>query len=105
MSTKYHLTPSTASSAQNLLSKIPVAIIVLLLVMITSVFLPNPAFAADVGALGVGGDSSEETVSTPSPDSFGRDTPRQTVQGFISALGENDYLLASNYLNLSKSAN
>ncbi|MFP5304004.1 hypothetical protein R2R70_22765, partial [Cobetia sp. SIMBA_158] len=28
-----------------------------------------------------------------------------TVQGFISALGENDYLLASNYLNLSKSDN
>ncbi|MCG3861475.1 mechanosensitive ion channel family protein, partial [Psychrobacter sp. Ps5] len=38
-------------------------------------------------------------------DSFGRDTPRHTVQGFIKALGDNDYLLASNYLNLSKSDN
>ena len=56
-------------------------------------------------ALGVNGDSSEETVATPLPDSFGRDTPRHTVQGFISALSENDYLLASNYLNLSKSDN
>ncbi|GAA0801296.1 hypothetical protein GCM10009110_10990 [Psychrobacter piscatorii] len=73
--------------------------------MILSIVLPKTAFAVDAGALGVGGDSSEETVATPLPDSFGRDTPRHTVQGFISALGENDYLLASNYLNLSKSDN
>ncbi|GAB3231024.1 hypothetical protein GCM10027424_03420 [Psychrobacter pacificensis] len=67
--------------------------------------VPHTAFAVDAGALGVNGDSSEETVATPLPDSFGRDTPRHTVQGFISALSENDYLLASNYLNLSKSDN
>ncbi|MGP4864521.1 mechanosensitive ion channel family protein [Psychrobacter sp. T6-5] len=77
----------------------------LLLAMMLSIVLPKTAFAVDAGALGVGGDSSEETVATPLPDSFGRDTPRHTVQGFISALGENDYLLASNYLNLSKSDN
>ncbi|MGE6389426.1 mechanosensitive ion channel family protein [Psychrobacter pacificensis] len=73
--------------------------------MILSIVLPRTAFAVDAGSLGAGGDSSEETVATPLPDSFGRDTPRHTVQGFISALGENDYLLASNYLNLSKSDN
>ncbi|WLP95831.1 mechanosensitive ion channel family protein [Psychrobacter sp. M13] len=66
---------------------------------------PTSALAAEAGLLGIGSTNSEESVRTPIPDSFGRDTPRQTVQGFISALGENDYLLASNYLNLSKSDN
>ena len=53
----------------------------------------------------MGGAKTEEGDGTSIPDSFGRDTPRNTVQGFIAALGENDYLLASNYLNLSKSDN
>ncbi|BBI67666.1 hypothetical protein PKHYL_18570 [Psychrobacter sp. KH172YL61] len=76
-----------------------------MLAAVLSMVVPHTAFAVDAGALGVNGDSSEETVATPLPDSFGRDTPRHTVQGFISALSENDYLLASNYLNLSKSDN
>nr|WP_227676118.1 mechanosensitive ion channel family protein [Psychrobacter glaciei] len=75
----------------------------LLLTLLCSLILPNAAFAAEAGVLGLGGTS--ETSSEPIPDSFGRDTPRHTVQGFISALSENDYLLASNYLNLSKSDN
>ena len=37
-------------------------------------------------------------------DSFGRDTPRSTVLGFISALGANDYRLASEYINTSNAA-
>jgi len=105
LSTQHNLTPSTALPSSNSALKIPFAVVVLLLAMILSIVLPRTAFAVDAGALGVGGDSSEETVATPLPDSFGRDTPRHTVQGFISALGENDYLLASNYLNLSKSDN
>ena len=105
MSTQHNLTPSTAFPSSNSTLKIPFAVVMLLLAMILSIALPKTAFAVDAGALGVGGDSSEETVATPLPDSFGRDTPRHTVQGFISALGENDYLLASNYLNLSKSDN
>lgn len=52
------------------------------------------------GSLGM--DKGEGTGVT---DAFGRDTPRHTVQGFIKALGDNDALLASNYLNLSKSDN
>lgn len=76
-----------------------------LLMMLLSALLPNNTFAAEASALGMGGSTSEESASTPIPDSFGRDTPRHTVQGFISALSENDYLLASNYLNLSKSDN
>lgn len=75
----------------------------LLLTLLCSLILPNAAFAAEAGVLGLGGTS--EASSEPIPDSFGRDTPRHTVQGFISALSENDYLLASNYLNLSKSDN
>lgn len=50
-------------------------------------------------------DSESGENGSLSADSFGRDTPRHTVQGFISALSENDTLLASNYLNLSKSDN
>ncbi|MGP5213172.1 mechanosensitive ion channel family protein [Psychrobacter immobilis] len=83
----------------------PLMAILFLFVMLLSVLLPNNAFAVEASTLGMGGSTSEESASTPIPDSFGRDTPRHTVQGFISALGENDYLLASNYLNLSKSDN
>ena len=105
MSTQHNLTPSTAFPSSNSTLKIPFAVVLLLLAMILSIVLPQTAHAVDASALGAGGDSSEETVAAPLPDSFGRDTPRHTVQGFISALGENDYLLASNYLNLSKSDN
>jgi len=105
LSTQHNLTPSTASPSSKSTLKLPFAVVVLLLAMILSIVLPRTAFAVDAGSLGAGGDSSEETVTTPLPDSFGRDTPRHTVQGFISALSENDYLLASNYLNLSKSDN
>ncbi|OLF34934.1 mechanosensitive ion channel protein MscS [Psychrobacter sp. C 20.9] len=105
MSTQHNLTPSTASSLLNSIIKISSIVIALVLAAVLSMVVPHTAFAVDAGALGVNGDSSEETVATPLPDSFGRDTPRHTVQGFISALGENDYLLASNYLNLSKSDN
>ncbi len=103
MSIKCYLNSATASIS---LSKTSLMIVSLLIALILSMVLPNTAIAAEAGAgaLGVGG-SSEETVREPLPDSFGRDTPRHTVQGFISALGENDYLLASNYLNLSKSDN
>ncbi len=105
MSTQHNLTPSTASSLLNSIIKISSIVIALVLAAVLSMVVPHTAFAVDAGALGVNGDSSEETVATPLPDSFGRDTPRHTVQGFISALSENDYLLASNYLNLSKSDN
>ena len=105
MSTKHDLTPSVALYPLSSIIKKPLTIIVLLMAMVMGFFLPNSAFALEAGALGVGGDSSGESVISNLPDSFGRDTPRHTVQGFISALGENDYLLASNYLNLSKSDN
>ncbi|GAF61296.1 LOW QUALITY PROTEIN: potassium efflux system KefA protein [Psychrobacter sp. JCM 18903] len=97
--------PSPELSSPYSTIKMPLMAILFLLVMLLSALLPNNAFAAEASALGMGGSTSEESASTPIPDSFGRDTPRHTVQGFISALGENDYLLASNYLNLSKSDN
>lgn len=109
MSIKYRLIPMIPSpelSSRYSIIKMPLIAILFLLMMLLSVLLPNHAFAAEPSsALGMGGSTSEESASTPIPDSFGRDTPRHTVQGFISALGENDYLLASNYLNLSKSDN
>lgn len=105
MSIKHNLTPSPSPNSFPAITKMPFVVAMLLLAMLLSIALPNNAYAVEAGALGVSNDSSGETVSTPLPDSFGRDTPRHTVQGFISALGENDYLLASNYLNLSKSDN
>ena len=77
------------------------ALLLAMLVSLTSV----PVFAADASVLGVGSSESSVETRSPIPDSFGRDTPRQTVQSFINALSQNDYLLASNYLNLSKSDN
>ena len=106
MSIERNLIFNTKLSFSHPISKMSLVIMMFSLAMMVSLLLPNMAFAAEPSALGVGSsNSSEESVSTPVPDSFGRDTPRNTVQGFIRALGENDYLLASNYLNLSKSDN
>ena len=80
-------------------------VVILLLSLIMLLIVPKSALAVEASVLGIGGGSGEEKVSEPVPDAFGRDSPRHAVQGFISALGENDYLLASNYLNLSKSDN
>lgn len=108
MSTERYLNPN-AVHAMSLLSKTltkALTVTMLLLALLFSLILPSAAFAAvDGGVLGIPGGGKDESTSELVPDSFGRDTPRHTVQGFISALGDNDYLLASNYLNLSKSDN
>ena len=76
------------------------------LVMLLCTVLPIMAWSAEGSVLGINDSSAAESSTEAAvPDPFGRDTPRQTVQGFISALSDNDYLLASNYLNLSKSDN
>ena len=103
MSTKRNLSPVKSPTVM-LFIKAYLWLAVLLLTIILSLS-PTSAMAAEAGLLGIGGANSEESERTPIADSFGRDTPRHTVQGFISALGENDYLLASNYLTLSKSDN
>ena len=109
MSIQRHLSARTAPSASfiSLKVKTPLMVTVFLFAMLLSVLsvvFSHKALAAEANILGVGG-QTEEVANTSTPDSFGRDTPRHTVQGFIKALGDNDYLLASNYLNLSKSDN
>lgn len=109
MSIQRHLSARTATSSSftSLKTKTPLMITVFLFAMIVSALsaiFSHGALAAEANILGVGG-QTEEVANTSTPDSFGRDTPRHTVQGFIKALGDNDYLLASNYLNLSKSDN
>ncbi len=109
MSIQRHLSARTAPSASfiSLKVKTPLMVTVFLFAMllsVLSVIFSHKALAAEANILGVGG-QTEEVANTSTPDSFGRDTPRHTVQGFIKALGDNDYLLASNYLNLSKSDN
>ncbi|MFW2176444.1 MULTISPECIES: mechanosensitive ion channel family protein [unclassified Moraxella] len=44
-------------------------------------------------------------ATTQVQDTFGRDTPRGTVQGFLQALAKNDVALASRYLNVSNNSN
>jgi len=109
LSIQRHLSARTAPSASfiSLKVKTPLMVTVFLFAMllsVLSVIFSHKALAAEANILGVGG-QTEEVANTSTPDSFGRDTPRHTVQGFIKALGDNDYLLASNYLNLSKSDN
>ncbi|AWH85655.1 mechanosensitive ion channel protein MscS [Flavobacterium album] len=43
-----------------------------------------------------------DAVAETPKDSLGRRTPRGTVEGFISAIGEADYVKASQYLELTK---
>ena len=94
------------TSQLRLISSVLSTVIIVLFLSLWMLLVPKSALAAEANnVLGIGGGSSEETVSETVPDAFGRDSPRHTVQGFISALGDNDYLLASNYLNLSKSEN
>ncbi|WP_227679708.1 mechanosensitive ion channel family protein [Psychrobacter frigidicola] len=102
MSIKRYLSPTGSSPL--FISRFIAA---LLLALLFSLVSPNAVFAAEGGVLGIGGGDGDqdESTSEPAADSFGRDTPRNTVQGFISALSDNDNLLASNYLNLSKSDN
>ena len=77
----------------------------LLLVLVSSLLFISTTFAAETSALTV-----EETYERNHndqvlvTDSFRRDTPRSTVLAFISALGENDYLHASKYINISASS-
>lgn len=94
------IAPPLANNTLRLLFGILVAVLL-------SVLMPNSALAAEVSALGISSseNSESDTSTAPMPDSFGRDTPRNTVQGFIAALSENDFLLASHYLNLSKTDN
>ncbi|MCR4033681.1 MULTISPECIES: mechanosensitive ion channel family protein [Flavobacterium] len=51
--------------------------------------------------LGAGKSTTEETAKAPE-DSLGRRTPQGTVNGFIKAIGDQNYLRASQYFVLSK---
>src|SRR5688572_1138342 len=44
----------------------------------------------------------EEGTLTPPIDTLGRSTPRGLVQGFIAALGKEDFEKASQYLDVAK---
>lgn len=58
-------------------------------------------FTAGAQLLGGAKTTTEEPVKIPD-DSLGRRTPQGTVNGFIKALGDQNYLRASQYLVLSK---
>jgi len=58
-------------------------------------------FIAGAQLLGGAKTTTEEPVKIPD-DSLGRRTPQGTVNGFIKALGDQNYLRASQYLVLSK---
>ncbi len=48
--------------------------------------------------------TAEETAAETPKDSLGRRTPRGSVEGFISAIGDANYMQASQYLELNKRA-
>lgn len=70
----------------------------LLLCMLFALLLPNTTMAQLLGAAKT---PVEESVKVPE-DSLGRRTPQGTVNGFIKAIGEQNYLRASQYFVLSK---
>jgi len=70
----------------------------LLLCMLFALLLPNTTMAQ---LLGTAKTPVEESVKVPE-DSLGRRTPQGTVNGFIKAIGEQNYLRASQYFVLSK---
>jgi MscS family membrane protein len=64
------------------------------------VFLIKPEIVS-AQLLGAGKSTTEETAKVPE-DSLGRRTPQGTVNGFIKAIGDQNYLRASQYFVLSK---
>ncbi len=58
-------------------------------------------FTMQAQLLGAAKTPTEEPVKTPD-DSLGRRTPQGTVNGFIKAIGDQNYLRASQYFMLSK---
>lgn len=49
--------------------------------------------------------AASSTAATKPKDTFGRDTPRGTVQGFLQALAQDDLMLAGRYLNVKNDKN
>ncbi|KOS05343.1 mechanosensitive ion channel protein MscS [Flavobacterium akiainvivens] len=53
--------------------------------------------------LGAAASDAKETVQEVPKDSLGRDNPRSTVDGFLNAMGDQNYNRASQYLTLRRS--
>lgn len=78
------------------------AIALSVLLALASLLLSSIAAAAPTSALNIEDSyESNHTEKVSVSDSFGRDSPRSTVLGFISALGESNYARASRYINTS----
>lgn len=73
----------------------------LALLLVSSVFLASPSAQA---VLGVTTTPASSPAATPQ-DTFGRDTPRGTMQGFMQALSKDDLMLASRYLDINNNKN
>lgn len=69
------------------------------LLLLAALLINSNAVTAQL--LGPAKTTTEEPVKVPE-DSLGRRTPQGTVNGFIKAIGEQNYLRASQYLVLSK---
>lgn len=77
--------------------------LLLSLVLASFVLSPAPALAT-AAVLTKGGDTAaEEAEKAPPPiDQWGRSTPRGLVEGFLNAIGKEDYEKAAQYLDLGK---
>lgn len=70
-----------------------------LLIAGVALLLPSIAMAQ---SLPVPDPASEETVTAPQPDPFGRETPRGAVTGLLQALADADYVRAARYFPLAQ---
>lgn len=81
-------------------------VVLLAIVLMVVAFLPTTSTAAAAMGLSVPKEDAVEEITKT--DSFGRDNPRSTVQGLVSALSQEDYDVAQAYLDkesLPKSEN
>ena len=93
MSLLQSFSPKTSSSCFNQLVRFVLAFILMLGLQHSVLAIGEPTATTSTQQ------ASEQTDTVVDP--FGRQTPRSTLQGFISALSQDDATLASNYLSLN----
>lgn len=71
--------------------------------LIIYIFFLLPAPEANAQFFGAASEAPKEDAASTSADSLGRDNPRGAVSGFFKAVGDQNYIRASRYLNMSRS--
>lgn len=67
----------------------------IILLLTVGIQATSPALAQEASAAGA--DASNTEAPAPQPDPYGRETPRGSISGLLSALASRNYQLAGNY--------